>query len=73
MPSGRHVVQATGEPLRVAWQAHDLVVSVVADVPPSVATRVVEALPYGPAPAQHGMVVGRVSRGLHRIGSMLTP
>ena len=73
MPDGRHVVQATGEPLRVTWQAHDTVVAIVADVPPSAATRLVEALPYGAAPASHGMVVGRVSRGLHRIGSMLVP
>ena len=73
MPSGRHVVQATGQPLRVAWQAHDLVVAVVADLPQSAATALVEALPYGAAPAQHGMVVGRLSRGLHRIGSLLTP
>jgi hypothetical protein len=34
---------------------------------------VIEALPYGAAPARHGMVVGRVRRGLGRIGSMLDP
>lgn len=73
MPKGRQVIQATGEPLRVTWQAHDLVVALVADVPPSAATPLVEALPYGAAPAQHGMVVGRVRRGLHRISTMLTP
>ena len=73
LPDGRVVVRADGQPLRVAWQAHALVVAVIADVPPGAVTPLIEALPYGAAPATHGMVVGRVSRGLHRIGAMLTP
>ena len=73
LPDGRVVVRAAGEPLRVAWQAHALVVAVIADVPPGAATPLMEALPYGPAPATHSMVVSRVSRGLHRIGTLLTP
>ena len=70
---GRRVVRADGVPLRVAWQAHQLVVAVIADVPPASLPSIVAALPYGAAPAGHGMVVGRLSRGLHRIGSMLDP
>jgi sigma-E factor negative regulatory protein RseB len=73
LPDGRRVVQADGVPVRAAWQAHDLVVAVVADVPPGSVTAVIQALPAGPAPARHGMVVGRVSRGLGRIGNMLNP
>jgi sigma-E factor negative regulatory protein RseB len=73
MPDGRRVVQADGVPVRAAWQAHDLVVAVIADVPPSSVTAVIDALPYGAAPAQHGMVLGRVSRGLGRIANMLNP
>jgi sigma-E factor negative regulatory protein RseB len=73
LPGGRQVVWADGVPVRAAWQAHDLVVAVVADVPPGSVTAVIQALPCGPAPARHGMVVGRVSRGLGRIGNMLDP
>jgi sigma-E factor negative regulatory protein RseB len=73
MPDGRRVVQADGAPVRAAWQAHDLVLAVIADVPPGSATAVIEALPYGAAPASHPTVVGRLGRGLGRIGNMLNP
>jgi negative regulator of sigma E activity len=73
MPDGRRVVQADGAPLRAAWQAKNLVVAVIADVPPGSVSAVVGALPYGSMPARHGMVVGRLTRGLSRIGSMLDP
>jgi sigma-E factor negative regulatory protein RseB len=73
MPDGRRVVQAGGVPVRAAWQAHDLVLAVIADVPPGSATAVIEALPYGAAPATHTTVLGRLGRGLGRIGSMLNP
>ncbi|MDX6258227.1 MAG: sigma-E factor negative regulatory protein RseB [Frankiales bacterium] len=73
MPDGRRVVQADGVPVRAAWQARDLVVAVIADVPPGSVTGVIDALPYGAAPARHDMVLGRVGRGLGRIGNMLNP
>jgi sigma-E factor negative regulatory protein RseB len=73
MPDGRRIVQAAGVPVRAAWQAHDLVVAVVADVPTGSVSAVIDALPYGPAPAKHSMVVSRVSRGLGRIANMLNP
>jgi negative regulator of sigma E activity len=73
LPDGRRVAQADGVPVRAAWQAHDLVVAVIADVPLGSMASVIDALPYGAAPARHGMVVGRVSRGLGRIANMLNP
>ncbi|MDX6206810.1 MAG: hypothetical protein QOF39_2867, partial [Frankiales bacterium] len=73
LPDGRRIVQAAGVPVRAAWQAHDLVVAVVADVPTGSVSAVIDALPYGPAPAKHSMVVSRVSRGLGRIANMLDP
>ena len=73
VPDGRRIVAADGVPVRAAWQAHDLVVAIIADVPPGTATSVIEALPYGAAPGNGTSVMGRVGRGLGRIGRMINP
>jgi sigma-E factor negative regulatory protein RseB len=73
MPDGRRVVQAAGTPVRAAWQAHDLVLAVIADVPTGQVMPVIQALPAGPAPSAHRGVTGRIGRGLSRMGSLLNP
>lgn len=73
MPDGRRLVQASGTPVRAAWQAHSLVLAVIADVPTGQVMPVIQALPAGPAPSSSTGVTGRISRGLGRIGSILNP
>jgi sigma-E factor negative regulatory protein RseB len=70
--SGRTGWRAAGDPVRLAWQAHGLVLALVTDLPTSDVDALVDALPYGPSPGAPS-VVGRVDRGLHRIGAALDP
>lgn len=73
LPDGRVVLQADGVPVRAAWQADQLVVAVIADVPPAAVPAVVAALPYGALSSGKRSVIARVHRGLGRIGSALNP
>lgn len=72
MRDGRQVILADDTPVRAAWQAHDLVLAVIADVPTDQVMPVIEALPAGPAPSTRGGVTARIGRGLGRIGSGLS-
>lgn len=69
-PDGTRYVRS-GIPQQVVWAAGDVVYSVVADAPPAVVDAVMADLPQ-PNAEQRGML-GRLGRGLDRVGSWVNP
>jgi sigma-E factor negative regulatory protein RseB len=66
---GRHVYADDSSGQGIAWSARGFVYTVVAAAPAQTVARVVAALPYGSSPG----LLARLSRGLHRLWSWLSP
>jgi sigma-E factor negative regulatory protein RseB len=66
---GRHVYADDSSGQGIAWSARGFVYTVVAAAPAQTVERVVAALPYGSSPG----FVARLSRGLRRLWSWLSP
>jgi sigma-E factor negative regulatory protein RseB len=66
---GRRVYADDSSGQGIAWSARGFVYTVVAAAPAQTVARVVAALPYGSSPG----FLARLSRGLHRLWSWLSP
>ena len=66
---GRHVYADRSPGQGISWSARGFIYTVVAAAPAQTVERVVAALPYGGSPG----FFGRLSRGLHKLWSWLTP
>jgi sigma-E factor negative regulatory protein RseB len=69
MLNGRRVYTDDSSGQGIAWSARGFVYTVVAAAPAQTVARVVAALPYGSSPG----LLARLTRGLHRLWSWLSP